>query len=208
MELKKFLYHNIYIDRPTYHLQNYLVFELMTNTQRFVYMKHPIYPDPDNEKHIVFVKSTKFLNMWRNMQFPQEPKLSFGNEVDWRNDDKFQYAEKGFSYGRSNPVPLAEVSCEQYIEQEPVYVKQFIWFNKLIGYTQNTKAACSFINGITRTIWLFANGVQQFPVYTYSEEEAILLAKYAGIYSEGYYGLLELNRELEKLTNINLYEQQ
>ncbi|MFZ7230246.1 hypothetical protein ACLSZN_00260 [Avibacterium avium] len=91
MELKKFLYHNIYIDRPTYHLQNYLVFELMTNTQRFVYI---------------------------------------------------------------------------------------------------------------------ANGVQQFPVYTYSEEDAILLAKYAGIYSEGYYGLLELNKELEKLTNINLYEPQ
>ncbi|WP_201770258.1 plasmid fertility inhibition factor family protein [Basilea psittacipulmonis] len=168
-------------------------------------MKHPIYRKPDNEHHIVFVKSTKFLKMWQNTQFPQTPELRFGNEMDWRNDYKFRDAETGFSYGLSNPVPLAQIAYEQYIKQESVYIKPFIWFNKLIRYSQRTETACSFIDGISRTIWLFANEVQPFPVYTYSKENARLLAEYAGIYSEAYYGSLELNKELEKISEINIY---
>ncbi|QPB42873.1 plasmid fertility inhibition factor family protein [Rodentibacter haemolyticus] len=207
MELTKFPNHSIFIEQPIYTLQNHLIFEFQTKDNRLVYMKHPIFQSPNDELKLVFVQAEKFLNMWQNMQYPQEYHLSTGNEEEWRKDYKFHHAEKGFSIGRENPVPLAEVSCKEYIKRTPIYKKHFLWFNKLIGYSEEHIAECSFINGITRTIWLLANGIKLFPVYVYNQESAILLAKHAGITPLSFYDLTELNLELEKLLKgKNLYE--
>lgn len=207
MELTKFPYHKILIEQSEYELQNYLVFEFLTNRNQMIYMKHPIFQSPNDKVRIVFVQDEEFLAMWRNMQYPQEQHLSFGNEEVWREDYKFHHAERGFGIGRKNPVPLAEISCKEYIKHIPIYQKRFLWLSKLVGYSTEHIAECSFINGITRTIWLLANGIKQFPVYVYNEESAILLAKHAGITPSSFYELTELNLELEKLLNgKNLYE--
>ena len=207
MELMKFPHHTIFIEQAEFTLQNYLIFELQTKNNQMLYLKHPIFRYPSDEVKLVFVQAENFLTMWRNMQYPQEPQLSWGNENDWRNDYKFHYAEQGFNLGRRNPVPLAEVSCREYIKRTPIYKKHFLWFEKLVGYSEESIAECSFINGITRTIYLLANGIKQFPVYVYNEKNAILLAKHAGITPTSFYDLTELNLELEKLLNgKNLYE--
>jgi hypothetical protein len=206
MELEKFPNHNIYVECPGgIHLRNYLVFELPTKTGYLAYMKHPLYKRPDENIHVIFVQAMKFLNMWKSALPSQEPQLSFGGENDWRSDYKFHWAEDGFSKGRNNPVPLAEISCYQYAENNPVYITNLFLFRKCVGCTEKTSVACSFINGITRTIWLLANGVQQFPVYVYNKKEAVLLAKYAGIHPDSYYSLSELNNELERLVGENIY---
>ncbi|QHB18049.1 plasmid fertility inhibition factor family protein [Mannheimia pernigra] len=207
MELRKFPHHVIFIEQAKYGLQNYLLFELLTRTGQAVYFKHPIFHTPNKEMKIVFVQDYKFLSLWQNMQFPQEPQLSFGNESAWRNDRKFLWAEKALSQGREQPINLAEVTCTEYLKRIPIYEKRFCWFNKFVGYKYSNQVECSFIDGITRTIWLLANGVRQFPVYVYNEQEAVLLSKYAGIQQNAYYDLNELNIELEELINgKNLYE--
>lgn len=205
MELKKFPHHPIYIEQDKYSLQNYLVFELITRDRHSVYMKHPIYKSPNNDVKIVFLRDYKFLKLWQNSL--QEPQLSFGNETHWRNDRKFHYAEEGFRQGRDNPVPLAELHCGQYVKRTAVFQKRFLWLDKQIGFNEQIKTSCSFVNGITRTIWLLANGVHQFPVYIDGNHDSQLLAQYAGIHSQAYYGVAELNLELERLFNkVNLYE--
>ena len=207
MELKKFPSHTVFIEQSKYELQNYLLFELLTRTGQAVYFRHPIFETPSEDIKIVFVQDHKFLSLWQNMKYPQEPQLSFGNESDWRNDRKFSGIEKVMSQGRINPVKLAEVTCTEYIRRTPIYKKRFCWFNKLVGYYQSDEVECSFIDGITRTIWLLANGVRQFPVYVYHESEAMLLAKHAGIHENAYYDLEELNWELaELIKGKNLYE--
>ncbi|AIJ31174.1 MULTISPECIES: plasmid fertility inhibition factor family protein [Pasteurellaceae] len=208
MELMKFPHHAIFIEQPEYTLQNHLLFELSTKDNCKVYMQHPIYHSSSDEvKKIVFVQDTKFLAMWKNAPYLQDIHLSSGSEREWRNDNKFHHAERAFRIGRTNPVPLADVSCTEYIKSTPIYEKSFLWFKKLVGYSEEQVTWCSFINGITRTIWLLANGVKQFPVYVYNEKNAILLAKHAGISPSSFYDLTELNLELENLLQEkNLYK--
>lgn len=73
-------------------------------------------------------------------------------------DYKFSRAELGFSHGIDNPVPIAEVS----------------------GYRDGSGINVAFINGVTRSLWLIANGVASFPVKCYSQEEANLIHAAAG----------------------------
>lgn len=207
MELLKFPNYTIFIEQLECTLQNYLIFEFQTKDNRMIYMRHSIFQSPSDEVKLVFVQAENFLTMWRNMQYPQEPHLSWGSEDEWRRDYKFHYAEKGFSFGRINPVPLAEISCKEYIKRIPIYEKRLLWFDKLIGYSEEYISECSFINGITRTIYLLANGIKQFPVYVYGKSNAILLAKHAGITPSSFYDLTELNLELENLLKgKSLYE--
>lgn len=55
-------------------------------------------------------------------------------------DYKFSDAVRGFSHGRNNPVPLADISV----------------YENRIGFT----------NGVTRTFWLLSNGCLCFPIKT------------------------------------------
>lgn len=93
---------------------------------------------------VVLVQTQKFLELWQNDPFCCFKDLAFGSESTWRNDYKFERAEKGFAQGIDNPVPLAQVSCCMQIEE----------INPSLGFT----------NGITRTLWLLANECPVFPV--------------------------------------------
>ena len=59
--------------------------------------------------------------------------------------------------GIDNPVPLAILSADKYFPN------------------------ISFIDGITRTIWLMANRAQYFPVFAYNKESAENIYNYIGI---------------------------
>ena len=64
----------------------------------------------------------------------------------------------------------------------------------ICGYLENKYLAkrkkyysCSFVDGITRTIWLLSNGVQSFPLHCYDPNETKYIAKLAGITENAYY---------------------
>lgn len=90
---------------------------------------------------IVIVDAQKFLRLWRAHPRGIQRDLANGNPETWPRDDKFSFAVDGFFEGRNNPVPLAEV---RYENEDAEFV--------------------TFINGITRTIWLLTHGCAAFPV--------------------------------------------
>jgi len=114
----------------------------------------------DSDKWVVVVRRRPFLDAWARSR--QERQLSTGDEAAWRDDYKFHCAEKGFSHGRDNPVQLAWCGAHYELDRGlPVL------------------HTC-FTDGITRTIWLLANGAESFPVSVSSEESARLLFRGAG----------------------------
>ncbi|QDQ40187.1 hypothetical protein E3226_007125 [Legionella geestiana] len=121
--------------------------------------------DEHSDKTII-IDGNRFLKLWQNDPGQSERLLAFGNESVWRNDYKFHYAENGFSQGEYNPVPLAYIHC--YNCNDP---------------DVDTKPYCTFTNGITRTIWLLANGATCFPVMT-DNKSYELLKLYAGIHEQ------------------------
>lgn len=127
---------------------------------------------------IMIVDSHKFLKLWQNDQNNSERHLAFGDELIWRKDYKFHYAEKGFSHGITNPVPLAYVHCYLTDVREN-FISGLSKF--LFGKDSKKKIPyCAFTNGITRTIWLLANGAECFPVMTDIRSYELLLMQ-AGI---------------------------
>ena len=147
-------------------LQSYsgdlIVFYVETRDQGKVYMSARCSENNNKNKSVVFVDSQKFLNLWENDPSKHETQLAHGDIETWKSDYKYSKAEIGFSHGISNPVPLAYPTC-QICNKNGVYV--------------------AFTNGITRTIWLLAQGSSSFPVEVDSEE-ADLLNKHAGIGQE------------------------
>jgi hypothetical protein len=133
------------------------IYAVPTSKAGTVFMRVTASNYRNNQRAVVVVDAQKFLAAWQRNPRYREP-LAFADEQGWRDDYKFEHAEKGFSHGIENPVPLA-----------------------LIG-VDNDKAGTSvgFTNGITRTIWLLANGVTGFPIEC-SIKEAHVLHAAAGL---------------------------
>ena len=91
-------------------------------------------------QNVVWVNREDLLVMWRRTSFVQQALIACGSEASWRGERKFHEAEKGFAAGERSPVPLAEAVLDE------------------------RKKALYFVNGVTRTIWLLANGVTKFPI--------------------------------------------
>lgn len=131
---------------------------LEDNQKTFMSMRIKEYSD----NCVVFVDTKKFIELWRKEN--QHTELSYGDKSDWEADYKYDSAVKGFSYGISNPVPLAYAHC----------------------YNNESGEVCAeFTNGITRTIWLLSKGAKAFPLETDSDS-APLFEKYAGIGIEAF----------------------
>jgi len=77
-----------------------------------------------------------------------------------RRDRKFHLAVESFLAGAGSPVPLAYVTAR---------------------VDCSGRTAVSFVDGVTRTYWLLANGAASFPVWTPTREEAGLLHQVAGL---------------------------
>lgn len=109
---------------------------------------------PSPHWSIVIVDAAKFVAAWQESckdrlqargVMSDVDNLPFLDEKGWRADYKFGEAEKGFGHGIANPVPLAEVGPFRSPEATGNY-------------------AIGIVNGMTRSIWLLANGAEAFPV--------------------------------------------
>lgn len=119
----------------------------------------------DGEEHsIVFIDSDKFIELWRNEPYSLEHALSHGNETIWRNDYKFNRAQQGFSIGSKNPVPVANVVCYQTKSHHITYERKMLMFKKIKEVKEITFPYMAIDDGVTRTIWLLANGASRIPI--------------------------------------------
>ncbi|WP_447874499.1 plasmid fertility inhibition factor family protein [Serratia fonticola] len=143
------------------HGERSCLFEITLATGRTVWMTQTL--SERSDYWLVLVEKRPLLQAWAHAH--QERHLAVGDETIWRQDSEFAYAEGGFSEGRENPVPLALCDGGYQVKQGlPVF-----WLD--------------FTNGITRTIWLMANGVERFPVKVSTERSAQLIHRGAGVKS-------------------------
>jgi hypothetical protein len=126
-----------------------LVFSVAIASGTPVYMSVEPEAFSFEEHAVVLVGADRFLAMWRADPHGIHAHDANGNPESWRDHRKFQLAAAGFSHGLPNPVPLAQVFCEMGSDAKSG--------ERPICYV-------SFSNGITRTIWLLANGATTFPV--------------------------------------------
>lgn len=117
------------------------IYAVTTSKAGTVFMRVTASNYRNDQRAVVVVDAQKFLAAWQRNPRYREP-LAFADEHGWRNDYKFEHAEKGFSHGIENPVPLALIGVDD----------------------DKAGASVGFTNGITRTIWLLANGAAAFPI--------------------------------------------
>jgi hypothetical protein len=136
------------------------IFSLPLAERKQVFMCVHTTPYENEHRGVVIVDAKKFLKLWRADPAGMQRKHAQGNPQTWPQDRKFKAAVDGFSYGIENPVPLAQVS---YSEVKLLSVSyRFLWFGRQV-HTRHVRYV-SFINGITRTIWLLSHGCEAFPV--------------------------------------------
>ncbi|WP_138956507.1 plasmid fertility inhibition factor family protein [Vibrio ichthyoenteri] len=144
------------IEQRKCHGYDYAVFHIPIN-DGMVYMKQRLQPSDEDCYFVIFVDRYRFESVWFKGGSGVAPELARGNEKAWRKDYKFHHAERGFSHGIENPVPLA--------------VMQANYDYPRVGFT----------DGITRTVWLLANGAKNFPLFAFNKKTAEYLYKYIGI---------------------------
>ncbi|MCW9705780.1 plasmid fertility inhibition factor family protein [Fodinibius salsisoli] len=138
------------------------IFEIELPNRDNVFMS--VSEDSLKKYHVVIVEAQSFLELWRNDPGNIHSEISHGDIQSWENDHKYKYAEQGFSHGIDNPVPLAKVAFNTDVEKKPVYEQKFFFFKKLERVEREIIEYVSFIDGITRTIWLLSKGAKYFPL--------------------------------------------
>jgi hypothetical protein len=136
------------------------IFSVSLADRKPVFMCVAQTPYENEHRGVVLVDARKFLKLWRADPYKHHQEIATGNPQTWRQDRKFTAAAEGFSEGFANPVPLPEV---EYAEEKHTAVSyKFLRFGR---HEQTRYVRCvSFINGITRTIWLLSHGCKAFPV--------------------------------------------
>lgn len=109
---------------------------------------------------VVIVDARRFLRLWRSDPRSSHRTEANGTPETWPNDYKYSHAVDGFSHGRENPVPLADVSYATAIRTSVTH--KFLWFGR--SERREKIQYVAFTNGITRTIWLLTHGCAAFPV--------------------------------------------
>ena len=136
------------------------IFSVSLADRKPVFMSVDETPYENEHRGVVMVDARKFLKLWRADPYKHHQEIATGNPQTWRQDRKFTAAAEGFSEGFANPVPLPEV---EYTE-----VKQTSVSYKCLRFGRHEQTRyvryVSFINGITRTIWLLSHGCSAFPV--------------------------------------------
>jgi len=131
-----------------------VVWQIPVPDQSDVFMCLPIYA---GERYfVVYVSGIDFYRAWLATGIGDSQSCRL--KRDMPNDYKFHHAVSGFSHGYDNPVPIADVAPSMYGG------KLRIWFT----------------DGITRTFWLLANDVPNFPVMCNGWEAAKLLSDSIG----------------------------
>ena len=116
-----------------------IVMKLTNGDNKVVYMK---YTDYSLEKlQLLFIDTDTFKKYWARNTYDEYSRYTTASENELRQDYKFEYAEKGFSHGEKDPVPLAIIS--------------------LLDIT--TPPCIDITDGYTRTVWLMANNYKIIP---------------------------------------------
>lgn len=158
---------------------HYAVFEL-DNSHQKAFMSVKRTNHLNERRAVVMVDAEKFLKLWQAEVASIHSFQSHGTPDTWKADRKYHLAADGFSKGIDNPVPLAYVSCLS--QNVPARKLPKPWWR---FWAQPTFAPAhrleyvAFTNGVTRTIWLLANGFSEFPVEC-SCDEASRLRELAG----------------------------
>ncbi|UYZ83073.1 hypothetical protein MTZ49_10710 [Entomomonas sp. E2T0] len=146
------------------HTSTRLVWRISLTGKEDQYMKY----DKPNYVHdndfLVYVDTELLYLLLLNDALISNDKTNYSCKLrrDLPDDDKYPYAEEGFSKGITWPVSLATINMD-VVENKP---------------------SISFTDGITRTIWLIANYASSFPVYTNSLDSANNLNIIAGLTDE------------------------
>lgn len=137
-----------------------IIFTVILPNREPVFMSIDVSDYKRNNSGIVIVDARRFLELWRNEPFSIHSEISHGDPDVWPSFRKYPNAEKGFSFGSENPVPLAYVA---YGNDERIIVNyKFLWFGRRVS--RERFDYIGFINGITRTIWLLTQGCSAFPI--------------------------------------------
>jgi plasmid fertility inhibition factor len=136
------------------------IFSVSLADEREAFMGVHTTPYENEKRGVVIVDAKKFLTLWRAAPAGMQRELAQGNPETWRHDRRFTAAADGFSYGIANPVPLAQV---WYVEGDRTVVSYKYWRFGRQEHTQHVRYV-SFIDGVTRTIWLLSHGCNAFPV--------------------------------------------
>lgn len=136
---------------------NTIIIKLTNEENKAVFMKYPY--SFKKSSQFTFIEVDTLKEYWGRNHYNEHSKYAKASEFELRQDYKFSYAEEGFSYGYKDPVPVAEIA--------------------LLNYT--TPPCIGFQNGITRTIWLMANGYKIIPFEVSNITTDFLLEK--GVYS-------------------------
>ena len=88
---------------------DFAVFEVALPNKESVFMSYGL-SEKSGQYSVVIVDSIKFLQLWRSDSKGIHNEIALGTPATWINDYKYGKAEKGFSYGYTNPVPLAYIS--------------------------------------------------------------------------------------------------
>ena len=136
-----------------------------------VFMSVPPCDNAETSRSIVVVKASAFLEAWRADRGGLHVDVADRDPSTWPHDGKYHWAVDGFAPGITNPVPLAEVGCELLDRPR--------WHDWRPRHRER-RASVSFLNGVTRTIWLLAQGVERFPVEC-PDHSAKLLADHCGV---------------------------
>lgn len=129
------------------------VWAISVRDARVVYMCEG--GDADASDYIVLVDALAFYDAWRAAGAGLGNGFVCPPLARMPEDHKYPHAAAGFSSGRDYPVPLPN-----------------------IGYY---RGQIGFGDGITRTLWLLANGAAAFPLRVYSLEEGLALCERVGL---------------------------
>jgi len=75
----------------------------------------------NDERFVTVVDAVKFQELWAREPYGFNAELSRGNRAAWMADRKYHSAERGFSFGIKNPVPLASVVCNEKNKRGQVF---------------------------------------------------------------------------------------
>lgn len=160
---------------------NQVVFELSKPNSPDKVLMRVVEPDAHADTiKVVVVNAEKFHAAWKhgmtknNVHF----EVTNGNTQSWKMDRKYKLAEAGFLEPSLNPdnQPVELALVDSFLAEPK---KTFIHRIKcMIGIKPKKEKShqVEFSDGVTRTIWLIANGYEEFPVECQSGEDLLLAA--------------------------------
>ena len=106
-------------------------------------LSNKLFMESSKNNGIIILHRENFLKLWKNEPNPINKELNEGNPEIWKKDPKYKEAERGFSYGYKNPVPLGKIVINKNEENSILYA--------------------ALDDGITRTIFLLSNNIIYIP---------------------------------------------